>query len=119
MAAASGSSISQAWRAPAEIAASVTARRSTEVTPEGTQIMISGLNRRWRPCTLPMKWWSMPSVTTKSAITPSRIGRTTWIASGVRPTISCAWRPMARMRVPSRLTATREGSLTTIPSPLT
>ena len=56
IAAASGSSISQAWRAPAEMAASVTARRSTEVTPDGTQIMISGLKMRGRPCTLPMKW---------------------------------------------------------------
>jgi hypothetical protein len=55
MGAASGLSISHAWRAPAEMAASVTARRSTEVTPEGTQIMISGLKIRWRPRTLPMK----------------------------------------------------------------
>ena len=55
IAAASGSSISQAWRAPAEIAASVTARRSTLVTPEGTQIMISGLKMRCRPWTREMK----------------------------------------------------------------
>ena len=81
--------------------------------------MISGLKKRCRPCTFPMKWWSMPSVTTKSAMTPSRIGRTTWIASGVRPTISCALRPIARIRVPSLFTATSDGSLTTIPSPLT
>ncbi len=58
-------------------------------------------------------------MTTKSAITPSRIGRTTWTASGVRPTISKAWPPTARIRVPSRLIATRLGSLTTIPSPRT
>jgi Mg/Co/Ni transporter MgtE len=45
----------RANRAPAEMAASVTARRSTEVTPDGTQIMISGLKIRWRPRTLPMK----------------------------------------------------------------
>ena len=55
IAAARGSSMSHAWRAPAEIAASVTARRSTDVTPEGTQIMISGLNSRCRPCTLPTR----------------------------------------------------------------
>ena len=55
IAAASGSSMSQACRAPAEIAASVTARRSTEVTPDGTQIMISGLKSRWRPCTFPIR----------------------------------------------------------------
>ncbi len=119
IAAARGSSINHACRAPAEMAASVTARRSTDVTPEGTQIMISGLKIRWRPWTLPMKWCSMPSVTTKSAITPSRIGRTTWIVSGARPTISSASFPTARIRVPSRFTATSEGSLMTIPSPLT
>jgi len=61
----------------------------------------------------------MPSVTTKSAITPSRIGRTIWIDSGARPTISNACLPTARMRVPSRFTATSDGSLTTMPSPLT
>src|ERR1700687_4112597 len=59
----------------------------------------------------------MPSVTTKSAMTPSRIGRTTWIVSGARPTISSACRPTARMRVPSRFTATKEGLLATIPAP--
>ena len=49
IAAASGSSMSHACRAPAEMAASVTARRSADVTPDGTQTMISGLNRRCRP----------------------------------------------------------------------
>ena len=61
----------------------------------------------------------MPSVTTKSAIMPSRIGRTTWMVSGARPTISKACLPTARIRLPSRFTATSDGSLTTIPSPLT
>ena len=61
----------------------------------------------------------MPSVTTKSAIAPSRIGRTTWIDSGARPTIANAWFPTARIRVLSRLTAARDGSFTTMPSPLT
>src|SRR6202158_1849853 len=57
-----------------------------------------------------MKWCSMPSVTTKSAMTPSRMGLTTWIVSGALPTISSASFPTARIRVPSRLTATSECS---------
>ena len=43
MAAASGSSIRYASRAPAFMAASRTARFSTLVTPDGTQIMTSRL----------------------------------------------------------------------------
>ena len=54
IAAASGSSISQTWRAPADIAASVTARRSPEVTADGTETTTSGLNRRGLPFAFPM-----------------------------------------------------------------
>ena len=42
MAAAIGSSIRYAWRAPAEIVASKTARFSTDVTPDGTQTTTRG-----------------------------------------------------------------------------
>ncbi len=42
MAAAMGSSIRYAWRAPAWIVASKTARFSTDVTPEGTQTTTRG-----------------------------------------------------------------------------
>ena len=42
MAAAMGSSMRYAWRAPAEIVASKTARFSTEVTPEGTHTTTRG-----------------------------------------------------------------------------
>jgi len=64
MAAASGSSMRYASRAPARNAASFTARRSTLVTPDGTQIMSSGWNTRMRPLTLLMKYSSIRSVIT-------------------------------------------------------
>ena len=64
IAAASGSSIRCAARAPARIAASFTARRSTLVTPDGTQIMSSGRKMRMLPQTLSMKCLSMCSVMT-------------------------------------------------------
>ena len=56
IAAASGSSIRYASRAPALSAASRTARFSTEVTPAGTLIITSGLLRETGPLrALPMK----------------------------------------------------------------
>ena len=55
MAAASGSSMSQTCRAPAEMAASVTRRRSPEVTADGTETITSGLNRRGLPLAMPIK----------------------------------------------------------------
>ena len=64
MAAARGSSMRRALRAPARIAASFTARRSTLVTPEGTLIISSGWNRRTRPAILLMKCRSRCSVIT-------------------------------------------------------
>jgi hypothetical protein len=52
------------------------ARRSTWVEPQGTQISTRGLGRiRRDSCTLWMKYWSIFSVTVKSAITPSFSGR--------------------------------------------
>jgi hypothetical protein len=78
IAAAIGSSISQHSLAPAASAASWIALRSTGVAPDGTQITIRG-----RPliqlvdcfCTSRMKCLIISSATSKSAITPSRIGR--------------------------------------------
>jgi hypothetical protein len=55
MAAASGSEIRKALRAPAASAASRTARRSTPVTPAGTQIITSGRTSEKRPQLLLMK----------------------------------------------------------------
>ena len=75
MAAAIGSSINMTCLAPAFWAASLTARRSTSVIPEGTQITIRpiddiqpGLTRRIRPR-------MSASATEKSAMTPSLSGR--------------------------------------------
>ena len=58
MAAAMGSSIRYACRAPAEIVASNTARFSTDVTPEGTQMTTLGLGDQgylWLPRAFSMK----------------------------------------------------------------
>ena len=54
IAAAIGSSMIHAWRAPAASAASMTARFSTPVTPDGTHITMSGLDSR-PGCTRRMK----------------------------------------------------------------
>ncbi len=119
MAAAMGSSMMCAGlRAPANSAASSTARCSTPVMPEGTQITIRGLaHRRW--CTFWMKYRSIFSQISKSEITPSLSGRMAWMWLGVRPIIRLASAPTAR-GLPSRMfTATTEGSLSTMPRPRT
>ena len=54
MAAASGSSIRCTERAPAAMEASVRARRSTSVMPEGAHMIRRGCAKRLR-CTRPMK----------------------------------------------------------------
>ena len=73
IAAAMGSSIRYAWRAPADSVASSTARFSTPVTPEGTHTTTRGCAKRcW--CTFWMKCRSICSVTSKSAMTPSFSG---------------------------------------------
>ncbi len=75
MAAAIGCSISCASTAPALRAASVTARFSTAVMAEGTQMTTRGRLRRFTPTSLRMmriiSW-----VTSKSVIAPPRSGRT-------------------------------------------
>ena len=75
MAAAIGCSMSWASAAPARRAASVTARRSTSVMADGTQMTTRGrLNRltptRWSSSRI-MRW-----VISKSVIAPWRSGRT-------------------------------------------
>ncbi len=64
----------------------------------------------------------MVSVISKSAITPSLSGRMATIEPGVRPSIFFASEPIASTRREPResfCTATTEGSLQTMPSPLT
>ena len=65
------------------------------------------------------KYRSIFSVTSKSAITPSFIGRTAMTPSGVRPSIRLASRPTPLICFVSRSMATTDGSLSTMPSPFT
>src|SRR3954452_2044034 len=116
IAAAIGSSMSPAQRAPALSAASRTARFSTSVTPEGMPSSIRGRasipTRSW---TLSTKYLIICSVTSKSLITPSRSGRTAMMLAGVRPTIRLASAPTARTRLVLASIATTDGSLITMP----
>ncbi len=118
-AAATGSSIKNHSLAPALRTASSTARFSTEVVFEGTQTMTRGLNKGLLPQTLWMKCLSMRSVISKSAITPSRKGRTAIICPGVRPIMRRASSPIAKIRLLLRSMATTAGSLSTTPLPRT
>ncbi len=76
IAAAIGSSIKNTCFAPARSADSLIARRSTWVEPTGTQMMMRGLGENQRESrALRIKNFNICSVTVKSAITPSFIGR--------------------------------------------
>ena len=59
----------------------------------------------------------MRSADSKSAITPSRIGRMAAMFPGVRPSISLASLPTASIFEVNVLMATMEGSLVTMPLP--
>src|SRR5918992_358208 len=67
---------------------------------------------------LRMKCWSIFSVPSKLAITPSRMGRMATMLPGVRPSISFASFPTASTLLVTLLIATIEGSLSTTPRPL-
>ena len=96
MAAAIGSSIRYTSLAPAPSADSRMARRSTWVEPQGTQMMMRGLGRKIpRGCTILMNCLSICSVTVKSAITPSFMGRMASILPGTLPSIALASLPTA------------------------
>ena len=116
IAAAIGSSIRRAQRAPLLRAASRTARFSTSVTPDGMPMSMRGRaispTRSWTRST---KYLIICSVTSKSLMTPSRSGRTAMMLAGVRPTMRFASAPMARTRLVRASMATTEGSLMTIP----
>ena len=100
---------------------SLIARRSTWVEPQGTQISTRGLGRMiFDSCTLWMKYCSIFSVTVKSAMTPSFMGRMAVMFSGVRPSIFLADSPTAATllfppRPRSCRIATTEGSFSTMP----
>ena len=69
--------------------------------------------------TLSTNWRSIASVTSKSAITPWRSGRSAEIVAGVRPIISCASAPTACTSPVRWSIATTDGSDSTIPRPRT
>ena len=123
IAAAIGSGIMNTSRAPAPRADSLIALRSTCVEPQGTQTSTRGLGlKNLRACTLRMKCCSIFSVTVKSAMTPSFIGRIVLRLPGVRPSIFLASVPTAAIvrgppRVASCWIATTDGSLSTMPCP--
>src|SRR5215217_1076086 len=123
MAAARGSSIVYACRAPADSVASLTALSSTPVTPLGTHTTTLGPESERRillcGCALRMKYESIFSVTSKSAITPSFKGRIATMFPGVRPSIRFAADPTATTLSVLVSIATTEGSESTIPCPLT
>jgi len=120
-AAARGSSIRYASRAPADMAASYTARFSTSVAPEGIPTTTRGLGMGtivcW--CAFPIKYPSIAWVISNSDITPSRKGRIATTFAGVLPTISFACAPIANGRRLRLSIATQEGSFRTIPFPRT
>ena len=62
-----------------------------------------------------MKYVSIFSVTSKSAMTPSFIGLMATMLPGVRPSMSFASLPTASTLPVTLLTATIDGSLTTMP----
>ena len=66
-----------------------------------------------------MKRRSIASVTSKSAITPWRSGRSAEMLAGVRPIIICASEPTAWTSPVRSSMATTDGSDRTIPRPRT
>src|SRR5687767_9605642 len=80
-------------------------------------MMTRGRTKLLRRCALRMKCPSIFSAASKSAITPSRIGRIAVMLPGVRPIISLASVPTASICAFTVLTATIDGSLRTMPWP--
>ena len=96
IAAAIGSAINPAFLAPADNTDCLIARFSTGVAPCGTQTIILGLVKVVRLCTFLMKCLIISSAVSKSAMTPSLIGRIASMEPGVLPNISLASSPTAR-----------------------
>ena len=115
MAAAIGSSMSMTWRAPAFWAASLTARRSTSVIPDGTQMTIRPIDVMNPGFTRLMNPRMRASATEKSAMTPSLSGRIVSMSLCVRSCIMSASVPIATGFPERRSMATIEGSFRTIP----
>ena len=116
IAAAIGCSMSCASEAPARRVASVTARRSTSVIADGTQITTFGRVKRETP-TRCSNNRIIRSVISKSVMAPPRNGRTATMYPGVRPIMFHASWPVASTSPVLRLTAMTDGSLSTMPLP--
>jgi hypothetical protein len=98
IAAAIGSATMSSRLTPADRAESRTARRSTSVMPEGTHTITLGFTLiTVRSITSRRKCRSIFSATSKLAMTPSFMGRTAWMPSGVRPSIRLASSPIPMM----------------------
>ena len=117
MAAAIGCSSRLASTAPAPRAASVTARRSTGVMADGTQITTRGRLKRLTPARCRTRR-IIRCVISKSVMAPLRNGRTATMLDGVRPIMRHASWPMASTSLVWVLSAITDGSLSTMPSPL-
>ena len=104
IAAAIGSAINPAFLAPAERTDWRIALFSTGVAPCGTHTITFGLENVDLLCTFLMKCFIISSATSKSAITPSLIGRMASILPGVRPSINFASSPTAKTFFPPSLT---------------
>ena len=105
------------YLAPAFWAASLTARRSTAVTPEGMQMTTRGLPNRDRPMLFWKNHWSILAVMSKSAMTPSFKGRMAMMDPGVLPMTSLAACPTYFTTSVRTSTATTDGSRMMIPLP--
>ncbi len=109
-AAANGCRMRYTSRLPEPKPASWTARLSTLVTPYGTVIITRGRKKSMEPVNRLIRYWSIRSVTSYSAITPCCNGWTTSMDSGTRPTISFAARPHSTIFCSSMTMATTVGS---------
>ena len=92
-----------------------TARRSTGVILSGTPTTMRGAAQRRRPSAFWTKWLIIRSAASKSAITPSCMGRIALMWSGVLPTMSYASAPTASTRLVTVFMATTDGSRRMIP----
>ena len=90
---------------------------STSVIPDGTPTTTLGFPALYFWQTFLSIFLSIKPVAVKSAITPSCIGLTALIFSGVLPSISLASLPVATISPVTLSKATTDGSLKTIPFP--
>ena len=97
--------------------ASSMALLSTSVIPDGTPTTTLGFPALYFWQTFLSIFLSIKPVAVKSAITPSCIGLTALIFSGVLPSISLASLPVATISPVTLSKATTDGSLKTIPFP--